>query len=126
LEETLKIIWFQPPCHEQGHLPLDQVAQSSILTSEPLSCLTEGGSRWGHWCCLCLCGCSECCLSVVCVAGNVYTYIRGVYVCALCACSCWEYIFCLATGWTQGHGAAAASPLAGCRILHDTFCSNKL
>jgi len=23
LEETLKIIWFQPLCHEQGHLPLD-------------------------------------------------------------------------------------------------------
>jgi len=21
LEGTLKIIWFQPPCHEQGHLP---------------------------------------------------------------------------------------------------------
>jgi len=21
---------FQPPCHEQGHLPLEQVAQSSI------------------------------------------------------------------------------------------------
>jgi len=30
LEGTLKIIWFQPPCDEQGHLPLDQVAQSSI------------------------------------------------------------------------------------------------
>jgi len=30
LAGTLKIIWFQPPCHEQGHLPLDQVAQSSI------------------------------------------------------------------------------------------------
>jgi len=30
LEGTLKIIWFQPLCHEQGHLPLDQVAQSSI------------------------------------------------------------------------------------------------
>jgi len=30
LEGTLKIIWFQPPCHEQGHLPLDQVAWSSI------------------------------------------------------------------------------------------------
>jgi len=30
LEGTLNIIWFQPPCHEQGHLPLDQVAQSSI------------------------------------------------------------------------------------------------
>ena len=28
LEGTLKIIWFQPPCHEQGHLPLDQVAQN--------------------------------------------------------------------------------------------------
>ena len=30
LEGTLKITWFQPPCHEQGHLPPDQVAQSSI------------------------------------------------------------------------------------------------
>jgi len=30
LEGTFKIIWFQPPCHEQGHLPLDEVAQSSI------------------------------------------------------------------------------------------------
>ena len=30
LEGTLKPIWFQPPCHEQGHLPPDQVAQSSI------------------------------------------------------------------------------------------------
>jgi len=30
LEGTLKLIWFQPPCREQGHLPLDQVAQSSI------------------------------------------------------------------------------------------------
>ena len=30
LEGTLKIIWFQPPCHEQAHLPPDQVAQSSI------------------------------------------------------------------------------------------------
>jgi len=30
LEGTFKIIWFQPPCHEQGCLPLSQVAQSSI------------------------------------------------------------------------------------------------
>jgi len=30
LEGTLKIIWLQPPCHEQGYLPLDQAAQSSI------------------------------------------------------------------------------------------------
>jgi len=30
LEGTLKIIWSQPPCHEQGHLPPDQAAQSSI------------------------------------------------------------------------------------------------
>jgi len=34
LEGTLKIIWFQPPCHEQGHLPLDQVAQSPIQPGE--------------------------------------------------------------------------------------------
>ena len=25
LEVTLKVTWFQRPCHEQGHLPLDQV-----------------------------------------------------------------------------------------------------
>ena len=30
LEGTLKLIQFQPPCHGQGHLPLDQVAQNSI------------------------------------------------------------------------------------------------
>jgi len=30
LERTLNTIWFQPPCNEQGHLPLDQDAQSSI------------------------------------------------------------------------------------------------
>jgi len=30
LEGILKVIWFQPPCHEQGHLPPDQVAQSPI------------------------------------------------------------------------------------------------
>uniref|UniRef100_A0A8C3PLQ6 Uncharacterized protein n=1 Tax=Calidris pygmaea TaxID=425635 RepID=A0A8C3PLQ6_9CHAR len=30
LEGTLKIIEFQTPCHGQGHLPLDQVAQSPI------------------------------------------------------------------------------------------------
>ena len=30
LEGTFKIIWFQPPCHEQGHLPPAQRAQSSI------------------------------------------------------------------------------------------------
>jgi len=30
LEATLKIIWFQSPCPEQGHLSLDQVAQNSI------------------------------------------------------------------------------------------------
>jgi len=30
LEETLKIIWFQPPCHRQGHLPPDQVDHSPV------------------------------------------------------------------------------------------------
>jgi len=29
-EGTLSIISFQSPCHRQGHLPLDQVAQSPI------------------------------------------------------------------------------------------------
>jgi len=33
LEGTLKIIWFQLPCHGQGHLPPDQGAQSSNLAS---------------------------------------------------------------------------------------------
>lgn len=28
LEGSLNIIWFQPPCHGQRHLSLDQVAQS--------------------------------------------------------------------------------------------------
>ena len=30
LEGTLKITYFQPLCHGQGHLPLDQVAQSPV------------------------------------------------------------------------------------------------
>jgi len=30
LEGTLQTIQFQPPCHQQGHLPPDQVAQSPI------------------------------------------------------------------------------------------------
>jgi len=30
LEATLKIVWFQRPRHEQGHLPPAQSAQSSI------------------------------------------------------------------------------------------------
>jgi len=30
LEGTFKIVLFQPPCYRQGHLPLDQVAQSPI------------------------------------------------------------------------------------------------
>jgi len=43
LEGILKIIWFQPPCHEQGRLPLDQVAQSSILPG--LEHFQGGGSH---------------------------------------------------------------------------------
>ena len=43
LEATLKIIQFQSPCHEQGHLPLDQVAQSSIQPG--LEHCQEGGSH---------------------------------------------------------------------------------
>lgn len=34
-----------------------------------------------------------------------------IYTHAVCACSRWEYIFSLVTGWTSGHGPAAASPL---------------
>ena len=30
LEGTLKLIYLQTPCHGQGHLPLDHVAQSPI------------------------------------------------------------------------------------------------
>jgi len=30
LEGSLKIIWIQPPCHEQGHLPVDQVVSSNL------------------------------------------------------------------------------------------------
>ena len=30
LDETFNIIWFQHPCYQQGHLPLDQVVQSPI------------------------------------------------------------------------------------------------
>ena len=30
LEGTLKITWFPPPCHGQGHLPPDQAAQSPV------------------------------------------------------------------------------------------------
>jgi len=30
LEGPSKIIWFQACCYKQGHLPLDQVAQSPI------------------------------------------------------------------------------------------------
>ena len=30
LEGTLKITWFQPPCHRQGHLLVGQAAQSPI------------------------------------------------------------------------------------------------
>ena len=37
LEGTFKIIWFQPPCYRQGHLPLDQAAHSPIQPS--LDCL---------------------------------------------------------------------------------------
>ena len=37
LEGTIKIIQFQPPHYRQGHLPLDQVAQSPIQPG--LECL---------------------------------------------------------------------------------------
>ena len=40
LEGTLKIIQFQPPYYRQGHLPLDQVAQSPIQSG--LECFQGG------------------------------------------------------------------------------------
>ena len=43
LQGTLKIIWFQPPWHGQGHLPLDQVAQSPNQLG--LECFQGGGSH---------------------------------------------------------------------------------
>ncbi|CAN0052273.1 unnamed protein product [Bubo scandiacus] len=42
LEETLKIIWFQPPCHGQGHLPLDQVLKA--LSNLALNTAREGAA----------------------------------------------------------------------------------
>jgi len=41
LEGILNMIFFQPPCHGQGHLPLDQVAQSPVQAG--LEHLQEGG-----------------------------------------------------------------------------------
>ena len=43
LEGTLKIIWFQSPCHGQAHLPPDQVAQSPIQSG--LEQCQGGGSH---------------------------------------------------------------------------------
>jgi len=40
LEGTLKIIWFQRPCHGRGHLPPAQGAQSPI---QPGLELCQGG-----------------------------------------------------------------------------------
>jgi len=50
LEETLKIIWFQPPCHQQGHLPPDQGAQSSSQGGRGAKRVWEPmvGERSGH------------------------------------------------------------------------------
>ena len=48
---TLKIIQFQTPCHGQGHLPLDQVAQSPVqpgLGHGDLS-LNHGDLEKLHW-----------------------------------------------------------------------------
>ena len=41
LEGNIKIIQFLPPCYRQGHLPLDQAAQSSIQPG--LECFQGGG-----------------------------------------------------------------------------------
>jgi len=37
LEGTLKIIWVQPPCHEQGRLPVNQVAKLSYQMNDKLN-----------------------------------------------------------------------------------------
>lgn len=44
-----------------------------------------------------------------------------IYIYTVCACSCWEYIFSLATGWIWGHGTAAALHLMGCQIQQNIF-----
>ena len=41
LEETFKVLLVQPPCREQGHLQLDQVAQTPIQLD--LGCLQGHG-----------------------------------------------------------------------------------
>ena len=77
-----------------------------VLTSWPLSCSAREGSTmmplvlsvfmgvlWVSVCDLC---------------GWLCIYIYMWSMCALCACTCWEYIFCLTIGCTWGHGAAAA------------------
>jgi len=43
LEETIKGHLVQPPCNGQGHLPLDQVAQSPVQPN--LECFYE----WGNY-----------------------------------------------------------------------------
>lgn len=50
------------------------------------------------------------------MSSHIYVRMYGVYVFELCICSFWENIFSLDTGWTWGHGAAAASLLLGCWI----------
>ena len=60
-----------------------------------------------------------CLLSVlICVASQVYMYIRCVYVvymCALCTCAFWEHGFSLVAGWTWGYGDVGYLPLLGNR-----------
>lgn len=49
-----------------------------------------------------------------CLCGQWGHQCAHTYVCTCaCACACWEFPHSLPAGWTQGHGAVAASPLTG-------------
>lgn len=48
LEGTLKVIYFQPPCHDQGHRPLVQVTSSHIhylLLNRPKDMMRNSSSE---------------------------------------------------------------------------------
>ena len=106
-------IWAQLLEVSTSYIPVDI---SSLMDLHPA--LPERGAGWGRWCCLSSCECSVC-LPVIGAASHVYIHV--VYMCVPCACAYREYICSLATGWTWGHEAAAASPLSG---WHGIFSSN--
>lgn len=54
--------------------------------------------------------CSCLCWPVGAISAYITLYTR------VCALSCWESTLSLTAGWTQGRGAASASPLSGYQI----------